>query len=83
MASQYSVKMKMEYTGTDETRNYTIDDVAEDDTIPETVRGKVQALNGYLKTTEATVFVSPTGAKASAITEAKIIALEETPIEGV
>lgn len=83
MASQYSVKMKMGYTGTEETRNYTIEDVAEDDTIPNTVRGKVQAFNGYLKTTEATVFVSPTGAKAEAITEAKIIAIEETPIEGV
>lgn len=78
-----SVKLKMAYAGTDETRNYTIDDVADVDAIANDVRQRVQAFNGYLKTTSAQVFVSSTGATASAITEAKIITLEETPIEGV
>ena len=78
-----SVKLKMAYANTDETRNYTIDDVADNDAVTTDVRQRVQAFNGYLKTTSAEVFVSPTGAKASAVTEAKIISVEETPIEGV
>lgn len=78
-----SVKLKMAYTSTDENRNYTIDEVADSDADTTSVRQKVQAFNGYLKTTSAQVFVSSTGATASAITEAKIITLEETPIEGV
>lgn len=79
-----SVQFKMNYQSSTQKRQYTISDVAEADTVANTVRQRAKNFNTYLaNSASAPVFVDADGNAASNITDIHIISVEETPIEGV
>lgn len=79
-----SVQFKMAYNNSDQSRQYTIDDVADVDAIASDVRQRAKNFNTYLTSSASTpVFVDSDGNAAKAISDVKIISVEERVIEGV
>jgi len=78
------VQFKMAYNNSEQSRQYTISDVADIDAIANDVRQRAKNFNTYLVSSAATpVFVDSDGNAAKVIFDVKIISVEERVIEGV
>jgi len=78
------VQFKMAYNNSEQSRQYTISDVADIDAIANDVRQRAKNFNTYLTNSAATpVFVDSDGNAAKVIFDVKIISVEEQVIEGV